>query len=159
MIAVGGRFVLTLPQELIHIKQGLNITFREQIGMKLILISLLRIWRMRVLIWENRIRLISIVNQIVFVPVYNYKGYHVFGESGREYAILNGDQNHLGFELPDNFDGIVTVKFQDPVLWTVSLYISVLTGIILIIFRFAEKKKRSKETSHDRITKWIMKKF
>ena len=77
----------------------------------------------------------------VFVPVYNYKGYHVFDESGREYAILNGDQNHLGFELPDNFDGIVTVKFQDPVLWTVSLYISVLTGIILIIFRFAAYKK------------------
>lgn len=67
----------------------------------------------------------------VFVPVYNYKGYHVVDETGQEYEIINGEQNHLGFELPDGFEGTITVEFRDPILWRAALLISMITEVFI----------------------------
>ncbi len=91
-------------------------------------------------------------NQIykVFVPVYNYKGYHVTDASGKEYEIINGEQNHIGFELPDSFDGVITVKFRDPAIWTAALYVSAVSLLLLIILlvlkRSAKDQRLSKKT-------------
>ena len=67
----------------------------------------------------------------VFVPVYNYKGYHVTDDDGHEYGIINGEQNHLGFELPDDFSGMITVDFRDPILWRAALFISIITAVFI----------------------------
>ncbi len=60
----------------------------------------------------------------VTVPLYNYKGYHVFDESGNELEILNGEQNHISFELNDNYEGTVSIQYRDPAYWTAALLIS-----------------------------------
>ena len=67
----------------------------------------------------------------VFVPVYNYKGYYVTDDEGHEYGIINGEQNHLGFELPDDFSGMITVDFRDPILWRAALFISIITAVFI----------------------------
>lgn len=69
---------------------------------------------------------------LVTVPVYNYKGYLVTDENDKTYEIMNGDQNRIMFSLPDNFDGVITVVFRDPVWWTAAWVIS-LIGVITLI--------------------------
>ena len=69
----------------------------------------------------------------VFVPVYNYKGYHVVDETGKEYEIINGEQNHIGFILSDGFDGVITIEFRDPAIWTAALYISIVTAVFILV--------------------------
>ena len=92
----------------------------------------------------------SNLHHLVFVPVYNYKGYHVTDDSGKEYEIINGEQNHIGFELPDSFDGVITVKFRDPAVWTAALYVSAVSLLLLIILlvlkRSAKDQRLSKKT-------------
>ena len=79
----------------------------------------------------------------VVLPLYNYKGYHVTDANGMEYAIINGVENRISFELPDGFEGNITVAFRDPPYWTAALVISAV--IFFIIFRWLiryEKKQK-----------------
>ena len=71
---------------------------------------------------------------LVTAPVYNYKGYHVTDMDGNELIIQNGDQNRIMFEVPDGFEGIVTIAFRDPVYWRLSLIVSGLSFAFLIGF-------------------------
>ena len=77
------------------------------------------------------------------VPVYNYKGYHVMDDEGNEFPVINGTQNLVSFELPDNFDGNVTVIFRDPSYWTVSLIVSIFSAFALCCWMFSALKKGS----------------
>ena len=77
----------------------------------------------------------------VSVPLFNYKGYHVTDENGREFPIENGNQNHIMVSLPDNFDGNISVEFRDPILWTAAMWISVFVFLFLICFEIMKKKR------------------
>ena len=81
---------------------------------------------------------------LVTAPVYNYKGYHVTDMDGNELIIQNGDQNRIMFEVPDGFEGIVTIVFRDPVYWRLSLIVSGLSFAFLIGFFLIGKKKDGK---------------
>ena len=72
----------------------------------------------------------------VFVPLFNYRGYHVYDAGGNEYPIVNGEQNHIGFSLPDGFDGELTVKFRVPSLWTAAFSVSALAAAALLLWVF-----------------------
>ena len=70
----------------------------------------------------------SSARHLVDAPLYAYKGYHVLDSEGNEYAFFPGEQNRINFELPDGFDGKVTIVFRDPVYWRIALWISILTA-------------------------------
>ena len=79
----------------------------------------------------------------VTVPLYNYRGYHAADESGNELEILNGDQNRIMFELPDGFDGMVTIAYQDSASWSMALLVSALCcGLLIIWILIITKGKR-----------------
>ena len=69
---------------------------------------------------------------LLTVPVFNYKGYQVSDSTGTRYDIINGDQNRIAFELPDGFDGEITVEFKDPASWTLALCISAVSMLCLL---------------------------
>lgn len=68
------------------------------------------------------------------LPLYNYKGYQVTDEYGNEYAIWNGTNNVIGFTLPADFSGVVTVQFIEPWYWKCAMYISILGLLGIAIF-------------------------
>lgn len=70
----------------------------------------------------------------VEVPMFNYKGYRVTDETGREYVITDGPNNLICFEVPENFSGEITVDFVEPWYWRAAEAVSVFTlfGLILL---------------------------
>ena len=83
---------------------------------------------------------------LVDAPLYNYKGYHVYDEDGREYQIINGEENRICFVLPDDFEGKTAVVFQDPTYWTAALCVSALTvfGILIVIIVYIRKNCKTR---------------
>lgn len=79
----------------------------------------------------------------VEVPIFNYKGYHVYDESGRELDIYNGDNFVIGFKVPANFDGEITVQFIEPWYWRAAEVISLISVIVLIVWVCSAYIKRS----------------
>lgn len=88
----------------------------------------------------------------VTVPLYNYKGYRVRDEAGNAYEIRNAEQNLISFELPDGFDGTVTVAFRDPVYWTASLLISAISAAAVCLWIRADFRRRNTNVSEFRQT-------
>ena len=78
---------------------------------------------------------------VVDSPVYHYPGYHVVDMEGNEYPIFSGEENHIRFILPDDFDGLITVKFDDPFYWRISLWVSLAAVLVSVFFMFWNKKK------------------
>lgn len=68
------------------------------------------------------------------VPIFNYKGYHVYDENGREFDIYNGQNFVIGFKVPANFDGEITVQFIEPWYWRAAEVISLTSMLILIVW-------------------------
>ena len=75
---------------------------------------------------------------LVTVPLYNYRGFRVLDDSGNALEIRNGIQNRISFELPDRFEGDLSIAFQTPFSWTAALIVSVITaaGIFFFVFRW-----------------------
>ncbi|MCI8455428.1 MAG: hypothetical protein HFE84_12575 [Lachnospiraceae bacterium] len=71
----------------------------------------------------------------VEVPMFNYKGYQVKDEFGREYECTDGNNNMLRFSLPDQFKGIVTIDFVEPWYWRLGEAISLISLIAIIVQR------------------------
>lgn len=69
----------------------------------------------------------------VEVPFFNYKGYHVYDENGEEIEVYNGDNFVIGFNVPANYDGKITVKFVEPWYWRVAEIISLVSLFIIMI--------------------------
>lgn len=65
------------------------------------------------------------------VPRFNYRGYHVRDESGREYAIADGENNVIAFSLPADFKGNITVRFKEPLPWRIAEVVSLLSAIAI----------------------------
>ena len=93
----------------------------------------------------------------VYVPVYNYKGYHVTDEFGNEYNIETGDENQITFVLPDHFRGRIQIKFEDPLLWKLSLVISVLSFVAFLSYTVYRKAliPRKKHTDSDDVRRLL----
>ena len=68
----------------------------------------------------------------VAVPLYNYKGYIVSDDSDVEYKIETDELNRVMFELPDGFEGTINVVFREPVIWKISLLISIIMAFAIL---------------------------
>ena len=78
----------------------------------------------------------------VDAPLYAYKGYHVLDADGQEISFWPGFDNRVNFELPDGYDGEVTVMFRDPVYWRAALWISALSLLMLSAAAAVLRKQR-----------------
>ncbi len=68
------------------------------------------------------------------IPKYNYPYYKAYDENGNELAISNGINNRICVSVESSYNGDVTVKFVEPVLWRIAEVISLLGAIGLIVF-------------------------
>ncbi|MBQ6481859.1 MAG: hypothetical protein IJI45_12135 [Anaerolineaceae bacterium] len=80
-------------------------------------------------------------NHLVDAPLYAYKGYHVLDSDGNEYAYYPGIQNRINFELPDGFDGKITIVFRDPVYWRIALWVSIITAATLAVYLVRNRER------------------
>ena len=84
----------------------------------------------------------------IYLPVWNYKGYHVIDDAGNEYAISDSDNKQIQFTLPAGFDGYITLDFIEPWYWRLAEFIS-LASVIFLWFRrkqlFSENSGQSED--------------
>lgn len=77
------------------------------------------------------------------VPFFNYPGYHVWDESGREYAIADGENNVIAFSLPADFKGNITVRFKEPLSWRIAEVVSLISLLgLLTVSILSERRNR-----------------
>lgn len=78
------------------------------------------------------------------VPLFNYRGYHVRDAEGREYPIVDGKNNVIGFSLPPQFVGTVTIAFEEPLPWRIAEIVSLISaaGILAAYIRNARRNKK-----------------
>lgn len=67
------------------------------------------------------------------IPKYNYPYYKAYDENGNELAISNGINNRICVSVESSYNGDVTVKFVEPILWRIAEVISLLSAISLLI--------------------------
>lgn len=73
----------------------------------------------------------------VTIPMFNYPGFAAKDGSGNDFHISDGPEKAISLAIPENYEGKITIRFEDPILWTISLGISFLT----IVFLFLGKKR------------------
>lgn len=78
------------------------------------------------------------------VPLFNYRGYHVRDAEGREYPIVDGKNNVIGFSLPAQFAGTVTIAFEEPLTWRIAEIVSLISaaGILAAYIRNERRNKK-----------------
>ncbi len=73
------------------------------------------------------------------LPIFYYPGYIAYDYSGERYEIIrSGNNNRIRVELPDKFNGIVYVKYKEPIYWRICEVISLISFICLLFGRQAE---------------------
>ena len=77
------------------------------------------------------------------IPKYNYPYYKAFDDSGKELAISNGINNRIRVSVEITYNGDVTVKFVEPILWRIAEIISLIgvVGLIILYKRGAFGRK------------------
>lgn len=68
----------------------------------------------------------------IYVPKYNYKGYHVYDEHGDEYETKDGLYDLLTFKLPAGYNGNVYVKYIEPWYWRAAE----ITSLVFLLYLF-----------------------
>lgn len=65
-------------------------------------------------------------------PILAFKGYHAYYE-GKEISVSPGDNYRIRVSVPAVSDGVISIKFKEPVLWRIAEIVSVVTWILLAI--------------------------
>ena len=76
----------------------------------------------------------------VEIPIFNYKGYKAFDSNGNEYRITDGENRVVAVNLPDGFEGEITVKYCIPWYWHVAEIITYIS-VVLVLLEIIIKKK------------------
>ena len=76
------------------------------------------------------------------LPVFNYPHYQASVENGGELPISDGSNHRIRIDLPSGSKGSVHVSFRTPVLWILSLIVSLLAWGSLFGYWFYTRKIR-----------------
>ena len=79
------------------------------------------------------------------LPVFYYPNYHMYLADGSEADILDGSHHLIGLNLPNDYEGEITLIYREPLLWRVSEMISLVT-VIAMLFYGIRGYKRSRQT-------------
>lgn len=88
----------------------------------------------------------------IILPIIYYKNYHAFTQNGRELTLRESDSGLVSITVPSNFNGIISIKYVEPILWKISESISLITliGIILLYVYQKFKEIKIKEISGEK---------
>lgn len=64
---------------------------------------------------------------VVWLPMFNYKGYHATDGNGNEYPISDGYDNRIELTFPAGFEGNILIEFREPWYWRVAELISLIS--------------------------------
>ena len=71
-------------------------------------------------------------NTHITLPIVNYKGYEIIKSDGNLIEISDGENNLISFDLEGDYEGVLFLRFKEPLLWKVAEILSVI-GICLIV--------------------------
>jgi len=75
--------------------------------------------------------------------VFNYPGYHVYAQDGTELSTEAGDNGRLRADIPQNYDGTISFRFEEPLSWRASELIS-LAGLVGFIVCLKKREKANR---------------
>ena len=70
----------------------------------------------------------------IWIPMFNYKGYHVTDDDGNEYPIKDNNINQIEFSVPIGFDGYFLVEYREPWYWRVAELVSLIAVLGLCVW-------------------------
>lgn len=74
-------------------------------------------------------------------PILAYKGYHAYYQ-GDELQIQEGDNYRIRVEVPSADDGVISIRFIEPMIWRIGEVISLLTWILVAVWVLRCSKSR-----------------
>lgn len=74
----------------------------------------------------------------MWLPMFNYKGYHATDESGNEYPISDGYDNRIKLSLPVGFEGKIWIEYREPWYWRGAELISFLAVLGVCIWKMRD---------------------
>lgn len=86
------------------------------------------------------------------VPLYFYKGYRAVDNEGNMLELIPNDKYTILVEVPGGYEGNIHIYFKEPIVWTISFWVSVVSAILIfgtqIILTIKERKRDEKSINH-----------
>ena len=81
----------------------------------------------------------------VILPLFDYVHYHAYDEgSGEELVTVRSDENaRLAVKVPYGFDGCIRVKYEEPVLWRIAEWVSLISWLMYVCFVMIRRIRRT----------------
>lgn len=81
------------------------------------------------------------------IPLFYYPGYVAYDteDTAVRFEVGRGGNNRICVWLPQGYDGEVTVRFKEPLLWRMAEAVSLLTLAGIVFVKLSEKKRRSRK--------------
>ena len=78
------------------------------------------------------------------LPILNYRYYHISDGSDKSYAISDGENDEICFDLDAGFDGVIMLRYEPPILWHVAEWISLMfiLGFMAAVIVSGRQKSR-----------------
>ena len=70
----------------------------------------------------------------IWIPMLNYKGYHVTDDDGNEYPIKDNNINQIEISVPIGFDGYLLVEYREPWYWRAAELVSLIAVLGLCVW-------------------------
>ncbi|MBO4863138.1 MAG: hypothetical protein J5517_02115 [Eubacterium sp.] len=84
-------------------------------------------------------------DSFIELPLYYYPGDIAKDSDNNRLNLDRGSNNRIRVMLPEDFDGEITVKYSEPMIWHVMEMISLFTFFALIIYEIRSKKTNIKQ--------------
>ena len=85
----------------------------------------------------------SVISTSVLIPVYAYDNYVAYDENkGQKFEIVKGEDNKIKIDVPGRYDGVITIKYQEPVSWRIAEIISCIAFVLACVFTIRCLKKK-----------------
>lgn len=79
---------------------------------------------------------------VVNAPLFNYRGYEAFDDQGTVYEISDSDKFLVSFQVPENYEGTIHIRFKTPWIWNAAIICSIMTALAMGAFLLICKKRR-----------------
>lgn len=77
------------------------------------------------------------------LPLLYYPWYEAEdAQTGEKLSVVKGDNNVAALDVPEGYSGTVIVSFTEPLLWKISTGVSILAGILFILYVVSLRRKK-----------------
>lgn len=78
----------------------------------------------------------------VSAPLFNYRGYEAFDDQGTVFEISDSDKFLVSFQVPENYEGTIHIRFKTPWTWNAAIVCSVITVLVMGTFLYTCRIRR-----------------